>query len=143
MDEAAKAARRSRIMAELTPLRTRLSENINERNRLVAQLERLRPARSKLSNYIDNALIVARDIENCYQRIPDSRFKGERRLHLIERLDTVGSSFSTQCDRHHSNLGRLDRYIRAVHDRQETLTGTIRSQNNRIATLEAELRTLR
>ena len=142
MDAAQKAARRSRIMAELTPLRNRVRENISERNRLVAQLERLESGRNKLSNCIDNALIIARNVENCTQRIPDSFFKGGRSSHLSKRLNTAGSSFRAQCDRHYHNLETLGRRIRTVRDRQEMLDGTIRSQHNRIATLEAELRTL-
>jgi len=142
LDEAAKAARRAAINAELIPLRSRRDGNVSTRNQLIAQLERLQPARNKLRNCIHDALTVARNMENCHQSIPQSHFRGRRRQHLANRLGDTGGNIRTQRDRHQRNLERLETQINNGQNRRDELTGTINTQNNRISALEAELRTL-
>ena len=142
MDEIAKAARRAQINSELIPLRNGGDSNVSTRKRLIEQLDRLRPARNKLNACISDALTVARNVERCHHKIPDSNFKGRRRQHLVSRLVDAGGNIRAQRERHKRNLERLDNQINSVRDRRDGLAITIQNQNSRITTLEAELRSL-
>ena len=143
MDEAQKLVRRTQINAELSPLRNRRNDNVRTRNKLTELLERLRPARSKLSACISNSLNVARKMERCHQNITSSNFKGSRRTHLVGCLADTGDSIRAERDRHQQNLETLDNRINLTRHRRDDVTAAIRTQNSRISSLEAELRRLR
>jgi len=143
MDEVQKVARRSQINTELNPLRHRRDDNISVRNRLIEQLERLESARSELRNCIGYLPTIERNMKNCHQNTPDNQFKGKRRERLVECMMNTGGNIGMEMQRHQQNLERLETHINSLRNRRDEMIRTINGQNNRITTLEAELRTLR
>jgi len=142
MDAAQKEVRREEIRRELVPLRSRRDDNIIDRNRLNVQIDDLRIARNRLGDCISRMGDVARGVRDCHQVVPKHEFRGSRRVKIEDTLKQASDRVNSQRDRHMSNRDRLVKRLETLEEKREGLIGTIRTQNDQITALEAELRSL-
>ena len=143
MDEAAKAARRMQIQSELTRTRSSRDENTVSRNRVNIDIEDLESASNQLSNCISKMRDIVRGVRDCHQEVPDSNFRGSRRTRIEDRLRQASDRLKSKRDAHMRNRELVIGRIRTLRDRRNELSRTVNIQNNRITSLEAELRRLR
>ncbi|MCL1989542.1 MAG: hypothetical protein FWG67_01505 [Defluviitaleaceae bacterium] len=124
----------------LPELRTRVANNTTERDRTNRNLDTLTTGRDNLKNLLNNTSDVPNHIRNSPgQVVPATRFQGNNRTNMSNRLSELRQAISSQRKIHNSNMTALNSKISSLTTTRDNLSGAISRDQGEISQLTWEL----
>jgi len=133
--------RRSWIQGRLGSLRGHRRSLEDTRDRLDTELERLREARDSITNELSDHSSFRSEVRHAISLIERSRFRGDTRNQMSERLVTMRDYLIKSRDHHQGNRNQVREKITAHQSSRTQTINRLAIVNNEIVALEQELAT--
>ena len=131
------------IHMRLGQLRTERTNLEVTRNRLNAELERLRQAKDGIAAQLSDHADFRREVRQVLSTFMGGRFRGDNRNRKNNRLSSMHDHLVTQQNRHEDNSNSLRTQISTREEERDTTVRRLTNVNNEITNLERELSSIR